>query len=41
MGSAVPVELQVSGVHRMEPHLEDGELDVEDGEVAADETAQV
>jgi len=25
----------------MEPHLEDGEVDVEDGEVEADEVAQV
>jgi len=37
----VPVELQVSCEYRMEPHLEDGEVDVEDGEVEADEVAQV
>lgn len=41
VGPSVPVEPQVSCEYCMEPHLEDGELDVEDGEVAAGGTAQV
>ncbi|KAL0029787.1 hypothetical protein WJX79_011038 [Trebouxia sp. C0005] len=40
VGPSVPVEPQVSCEYCMEPHLEDGELDVEDGEVAAGGTAQ-